>query len=295
MARNLVGAGYAVHGFDIAPAAIESARAEGVTPVGAPAMLAECCDLVLSMVWDDDALRSALFGPDGLLRSRRLPACTIDLSTTSVALASEAGQRLDERGAAFLDGAVIGGGVAAVKAARSPIVVGGERAEFDRWRPVLAHLGSCDYVGPLGSAKAVKLVNNLLVGVLTAANAEVLSLGSALGLDLAEMVEALCRGPAWSRVLESYMGRYLASGTYGEGLIGHDLMAKDMRLAAELAESLDCGAIYPRLGEQLYLTYGRTLGAAQPFPSAFEYYRDLTGTPSLPTVRSATQPRDGGE
>jgi 3-hydroxyisobutyrate dehydrogenase-like beta-hydroxyacid dehydrogenase len=273
MARNLAAAGHIVYGYDISAAALDAAAREGVTPLGKPAAIGQACDLVLTMVWDDAALRDVLFGPHGLLADSRIPSCTIDLSTTSVALAHEAGARFAARNAAFLDGAVIGGGVAAVKAARSPIVVGGDRASFDRWRAVLERLGTCDHVGPLGSAKALKLVNNLLVGVLTAANAEALSLGVSLGASLPDLVGALCRGPAWSHVLESYMGRYVETGTYGEGLIGHDLMAKDLRLAAELAESLECETAYPRLAQQLYLEFGRSLGAARAFPSAFEHYR----------------------
>jgi 3-hydroxyisobutyrate dehydrogenase-like beta-hydroxyacid dehydrogenase len=138
----------------------------------------------------------------------------------------------------------------------------------------------------------VKLANNLLVGVVTAANAEVLSLGLTMGLDLAELVAGLSHGPAWSRVLESYMGRFVETGEYGEGLIGHELMAKDLRLAAELAEALDCHVTYPRLGQQLYLAFGRELGPGRPFPSAFEYYRRATmKTGAAPTPRLETETR----
>lgn len=279
MARNLVAAGYTVHGYDISADAMVASAEDGVTPHADPAAVANTSGLVLTMVWDDAALRSALFGPRGLLEAARAPACTVDLSTTSVTVAKDAAAALQARGAMFLDGAVIGGGVAAVKAGRSPIVLAGDRAAFDRYVEVFRHLGTCDYVGELGSAKVVKIVNNLLVGVLTAANAEALSLGVSLGLDLAELVANLRAGPGSSRVLESYMGRYVERGDYGDGLIGHRLMAKDVRLAAELAESLDVPATYPRLSQQLYLAFGRELGMQRPFPSAFEYFRaKATGT-----------------
>jgi 3-hydroxyisobutyrate dehydrogenase-like beta-hydroxyacid dehydrogenase len=153
------------------------------------------------------------------------------------------------------------------------MVASGDRGEFERLRHVLSPLGHCDYVGPLGSAKTVKIINNFLVGIVTASNAEALSLGEALGLDLAELVGWLRDGPATSRVLESYMGRFVADGRYGDGLIGHPLMAKDLRLAAELAEALGCAMAFPRPGEQVYLDCGRRLGADAPFPSVFEHFR----------------------
>ncbi|MEO7135710.1 MAG: NAD(P)-dependent oxidoreductase, partial [Vicinamibacterales bacterium] len=271
--RNLVAAGYTVHGYDISADALAAAATDGVISRPDPAALADACDLVLTMVWDDASLRNALFGSRGLLEARRTADCTVDLSTTSVHVAREAASALEARGGAFLDGAVIGGGVAAVKAGRSPIVMGGDRAMFDRYVDVFRSLGTCVHVGALGSAKVVKIVNNLLVGVLTAANAEALSLGVSLGLNLKDLLATLRAGPGTSRVLESYMGSLVERGDYGEGLIGHRLMAKDLQLAAELAESLGLRATYPRLAQQMYLTFGRELGMQRPFPSAFDYFR----------------------
>jgi hypothetical protein len=51
-------------------------------------------------------------------------------------------------------------------------------------------------------------------------------------------------------------------------------MAKDVQLAAELAESLDCPVVFPRPVQQMYLSFGRALGADRPFPSAFEFFTD---------------------
>lgn len=272
-AQSLVTAGYPVHGYDIAPAAVEAARRIGVTNQPSPAAVGDRSELIITIVWDDAALRQVLFGADGIARASRPPQCVVDLGTTSVDIAVEAGTELAGRAVAFLDGAVIGGGVAAARAGRSPIVIAGNLDAFEHWRTVLAILGSCEYVGRQGYAKAVKLMNNLIVGIVTASNAEALSLGASMGLDAHEMVAAFTRGPAASHVLESYMGRYAESGRYGEGLIGHRLMAKDLRLAAELAESIACDAAFARVGEQQYLEFAREIGEDRPFPSCFEIYR----------------------
>jgi len=284
MARNLVAAGHEVRGFDIAPEKLAAATACGIAAAESAAGLAARCELLILMVWDDDALRDALFGPAGICSSRQLPQCVVDFSTTSVALAHEAAGVLRQRDCVFLDGAVIGGGAAAAQAATSPIVVAGDRATYDRYLPTFARLGRCDYVGAQGHAKVVKLINNLLVGVVTAANAEALSLGLALGVELPQLVDRMRASAGASRVLDSYMGRYVAEGRYPEGLIGHRLMAKDLRLAAELAESMDCAVTYPRFGEQMYATFGRVLGDDRPFPSAFEYFRRMSSV-------EATAPR----
>jgi len=282
MAQRLAAAGHAVCGYDISADASASAAREGIEPMADPAALAARCELVIAMVWDDHALRDIVNGARGIAASSRLPQCVVDLSTTSVAVAHEVGTTLSARGSAFLDGAVIGGGVAAVKAGKSPIVLAGDRMLFDRYLHAFSVLGNCSYVGALGAAKAIKIVNNLLVGVVTAANAEALSLGVALGLDLGQLVGWLRLALGGSRVLDSYMGRYVDEGGYGEGLIGHRLMAKDMQLAAELAESLDCPAVFPRPAREMYLAFGRSLGADRPFPSAFEFFRGNARDTSVP-------------
>jgi len=288
MARNLMAAGYAVSGCDISTATLDAAGREGVKLVPSPAALAGRCELILAMVWDDAALREVVFGNHGLLAAPGFAGCLVDVSTTSRAIALEIGAALAQRGAQFLDAAVIGGGVAAVKAARSPIVVSGDAQTAQRYRGVLQRLGTCDYVGELGNAKAVKLINNLLVGAITAANAEALSLASALGVDLRDMLRWLRDGIGGSRVLDSYYGGLVEQGRYPEGLIGHRLMAKDLQLAAELAESLDCPSVLPRLSQQMYLAFGRVLGADAPFPTALEYFQRTNAGPSR---RAAAAPR----
>lgn len=274
MAARIARAGHDVSGFDIDPARAQRAAGEGLRIVQALPELARESELVLSMVWDDAALRevAALVLPS-------LRGVFIDLSTTSVAVMREIAASAPEA-VTVLDGSVIGGGVPAAREGRSPMAIGGDKAAFERCRGVLEILGSCDHVGPLGAAKAAKIVNNHLVGVMTAANAEVLSLGVAAGLDLPLMVELLGEGPGGSHVMRSYMGSFVAHGRYGDGLIGHKLMAKDLSLACALAT--DTGACVPcaEVAQQMYFAFGRALGSDAPFPSAFDFHRRFNTQPA---------------
>ncbi|MBS0320779.1 MAG: NAD(P)-dependent oxidoreductase [Proteobacteria bacterium] len=277
MAVNLRRAGHAVTGFDVSAEAVASAAREGIATAVHPAAVSAASDVVLTMVWDDDALARVIFDAQtGLLASTALPRCTIDLSTTSVAVARRAGEAFASRGRAFMDGAVIGGGVAAIREGRSPLVVAGSAAAYADAMPVLAVIGRAEFVGPLGTAKAVKLINNLLVGVLTASNAEALSLGTSLGLAMSDMLAWLRDSDAGSNVLASYVGSRVERGRYPDGLIGHALMAKDLRLAAQLAEATGTAMSFPRFAEQAYLEFGRHRGATEPFPCAYEYFREAS-------------------
>lgn len=275
MARRLIAAGHKIHAFDIDPNAILSIESDHILPKDTPRAVAAGCDLIISIIWDDAALEETVFGESGILSEPGFSGCLVDLSTTSVEIARRVGAAFDDRGIRFLDGAVIGGGVPAAAAGRSPIVIAGDISTFQRVRPVLAELGECDHVGPQGAAKIVKVINNHIVGVMTAANAETLSLGVSSGLPVDTLFKVLSRGEASSIVLESYIGRYLAEGRYGEGLIGHDLMHKDITLACQLADSVGHPAPFATLAQQFYVACGQLLGGRAPFPTSFEYFRHL--------------------
>jgi len=55
------------------------------------------------------------------------------------------------------------------------------------------------------------------------------------------------------------------------------LMAKDLALAAELADEVGAPAHFARLARQLYLACSRHLGPNAQFPSAFDYFRAPAG------------------
>lgn len=272
-ARNLAVDGDRVLAYDIDPRALGAASGGPVEAANSIADLGRRCELVVTMVWDDVALRSVVLGDGGLLADSEFTGCIVDLSTTSLAIAREIGAACASRGAAFLDGAVIGGGVPAARAGSSPIVIAGDEPTFRRVSARLARLGACDYVGAQGNAKVAKIINNLLVGIVSAANAEALSLGVAAGAELADLVAWLGRSEGGSTVLASYMGRYLKDGTYGDGLIGHRLMAKDVGLACVLADEARFPSPLAELARQVYVTCGQTLGHEAAFPSTFDFFR----------------------
>lgn len=272
MTRNLAVAGDTVVCYDIDSRKAVAIGGPAISTADSVRRVAEQCELLVVMITDDAALRDVVFGESGIL-SASFSGCVVDLSTTSVALARECAPAVAAKGGVYLDGAVIGGGAPAAKAGKSPIVISGDKATFDRYSGKLARLGSCDFVGDTGNAKIVKIINNMLVGIITAANAEALSIGMAAGMDLKALVDGLENGSGGSVVLKSYMGRYAHEGVYGEGLIGHRLIAKDLTLACELGNTTASPVLYAEMARQLYVWSGGALGVDKMFPSVFELFR----------------------
>jgi 3-hydroxyisobutyrate dehydrogenase-like beta-hydroxyacid dehydrogenase len=113
-------------------------------------------------------------------------------------------------------------------------MIGGKAGDFARAQPLLEALSSAlRYVGEVGQAAKVKALVNMVMNSNTAALAEGLGLGAALGLDLAMLKEIFSQTGANSRVLQ----------TDGDDMIAreHDCYfsashaAKDSGIANQLA------------------------------------------------------------
>ena len=84
------------------------------------------------------------------------------------------------------------------------LMCGGKPEVFDRAKPILEKLSaSMRYVGPAGQAAQVKALVNMVMNINTAALAEGLGLGDALGLDLTMLREVLSQTGANSQVLKT--------------------------------------------------------------------------------------------
>ena len=84
------------------------------------------------------------------------------------------------------------------------LMLGGKPEVFERAKPILEKLSaSMRYVGPAGKAAEVKALVNMVMNINTAALAEGLGLGAALGLDLTMLREVFSQTGANSRVLQT--------------------------------------------------------------------------------------------
>jgi 3-hydroxyisobutyrate dehydrogenase len=143
-----------------------------------------------------------------------------------------------EHGVRVID-APVSGGVARARDGTLAIMAAGEDSALERCEPIFAHLGSHVFrCGPkVGSAHAVKALNNVLscVGVLAAA--EALAVGASFGLDPEVMLDIFNASTGRNNATENKFRQFVLSGTYASGF-GLDLMVKDLETAAELARTM---------------------------------------------------------
>lgn len=205
MARRLKDCGYAVTAvFDThTPAATALAAEIGARAVSRLAEVTAAADIIFTVVTDDAAQLAVFAGTGDSLLVGAGGKIFVNCATISPATHLEVERRARAVGAVTLEGCM----ASSIPQARNGtlyLMCGGDRAAFDRVKPVLEKLSSAlRYVGVTGQAAQVKALVNLVMNINTAGLAEGLGLGAALGLDLTMLREVFLQTGANSQVLKT--------------------------------------------------------------------------------------------
>ncbi len=241
MAANLARAGFAVTAWNRTPGRGSELADVGVDVVASPALAVQDAEFAVICVSDTPDVEAVLFGPDGVADGARSGTLVIDCSTIAPSGSWDFAARLAEREIRMIDAPVSGGSEGARNATLS-IFVGGDAADVEHARPVLAALGrTVTHVGPIGAGQAVKAVNQVILAATYVGVAEGIVLAIKAGLDVEQVVEALGGGAAQSWVLANRSGRML-DNDYPLGF-KVALHRKDLGIAMDLAERL--GVVLP--------------------------------------------------
>lgn len=205
MARRLkdcghtIAAVYDVHQPTAAAIAAELGAINATTLAGVTA----AADVILTVVTDDAAQRQ-VFAPDGdsLLVAAR-GKTFVNCATLSPKVHHEVAERTGHAGAAAIE-ACMASSIPQARNGTLYLMCAGDRGVFDRVQPILKNLSSTlRYIGHTGQAAQVKALVNMVMNINTAALAEGLGLGAALGLDLDMLRAVFAETGAASQVLKT--------------------------------------------------------------------------------------------
>lgn len=236
MATHTAGAGFEVRGVDIDPEARRRAGERGLDVSADLGAVGEA-DVVLSSLPDTEHVREVYLAPNGVFDRATAGVTCVDLSTIAPAASVEIAGEARARGVGFLDAPVSGTSLHAAQGSLA-IMVGGEAADLERVRPVLATFSaSIHHVGGNGDGLVLKLITNRLLAAHLIGIAEAIVSMEAADLDVSEGIEFL-RGSAVPLLLDYKAGPLAARDYTPQFTVG--LMRKDLRLADE---ALPPGAI----------------------------------------------------
>jgi 3-hydroxyisobutyrate dehydrogenase-like beta-hydroxyacid dehydrogenase len=235
IAQRLLDAGYDVVGWNRTKEKAQPLIDAGMGWADTPRELAAQVDALFTMLTNTAAIEATAGGDDGVLAGLRQGAVWADISTIAPDASVAMAERVRERGAFFLD-CPVSGSPATLAAGQMSVMVGGDRAAFDRIERVLHAIGpKVTYIGPNGQAILTKVAINLALVVSVTALAEGVALVEKAGVDREAVVDAVLKSVIASPVIE-YRAPLLVedSDVYADV----ELQQKDLVLAQELARRL---------------------------------------------------------
>ena len=251
MPLRLLDAGYRVTVWNRTPAKMAAALSKGAQAGTSAADVTRRSDVVQLCLTDTRAVEAVVFGPDGVAAGAAADKILIDHSTIAPDATRAMAARLrQETGMGWIDCPVSGGTMGAA-AGSLVMMAGGEAADIERVRPVLANLSRrfvC--MGPLGAGQATKMVNQVAVSCLYVVLAEMVTLARRCGVEAERLPEALEGGFADSRLLQVMGPRMIAADFRPIGQI--KTMIKDLDLLGDLAKATNTPLPLTALATQLY-------------------------------------------
>jgi 3-hydroxyisobutyrate dehydrogenase len=237
MAANLVEAGHAVKGFDLAKPLLDQARANGVVACSSLAEAVADVDAIITML---PAGKHVLSVWQELVATVPSGTLLIDCSTIDIDSARKAHELAAGKGCPSLD-APVSGGTGGAAAGTLTFMIGGEEQAFADAAPIFQAMGKkIIHCGGASAGQAAKICNNMILGISMIAVGEAFVLGEKLGLSHKALfdVASVSSGQCWS--LTTYcpvpgpVPTSPANNDYKPGFAGA-LMLKDLKLSQEAA------------------------------------------------------------
>ncbi len=238
MTLRLLERGWNVTVWNLEPERVPPLTAAGAVAAASPAEVARASDIVLLCVLHTKAVEACVFGPGGIAEAADRDRILVDHSTADPAQTREMAHRLRrETGMGWVDAPVSGGTVAAREGSMT-VMAGGDAADIDAVRPVMADLAAnFTHMGPAGAGQTAKMLNQAIVGTTYVLMAEVLAMAEAAGIDAARLPQCLAGGHADGTLLRQLYPRMAARDFEPPRAYARQLL-KDVHAVEEFAAGL---------------------------------------------------------
>lgn len=212
----------------------ELLREEGAVIADHPAEVLAAAECIMVMVTDAPAVRGVLLSAEA---RQHLPEKTIiQMSTISPAESRELAQEVTAAGGSYLEAPVLGS-IPEATAGTLIIMVGSTPEQFQRWLPLLQHLGPEPlHLGEVGSASATKLAMNQLIGSLTAAFASSLAFIMRQEVNVESFMQIVRSSALYAPTFDKKLQRMVEQNFVNPNFPTRHLL-KDIRLFVEAASA----------------------------------------------------------
>lgn len=278
MAKNILGAGISLKGYDIFEGSRVALAAAGGTVAESVSEAADGVDVFMLMVVNAAQAEDVLFG-DGKAVASLKPGATVMLCSTVAPSASKAlGERVIAEGFEYLD-APVSGGKAGADTGSLTLMCSGSEIAFEVAAPVLKAISKV--VHKLGTDPGLgatyKVVHQLAAGVHLAAAAELMALGAKAGCDPRKLYEIVTQSAGASWMMSDRVPHILDNDFSPRSMV--DIFIKDLGLVLQTGGENSVPLPLSAAAHQMFLAasgmgYGKLDDSA-----VVKAYETMTGKP----------------
>ncbi len=274
MVQNLVKAGYTVAVNDANPAAAADLTDERIQVVSSPAEVAKLATVIITMLPTSGIVEQVLKEKGGVFSAIQAGTTIIEMSSGDPVATQRLALEAQKNGAQLVD-APVSGGVTRAISGDLAIMFGGNEESFKQVEPILRPMGSSvTRTGGVGSAHAMKALNNLVSAGGFLIGVEAILLGKRFGLDPEMMVDVLNASTGMNNSTQKKFKQFVLSGKYNAGF-GLDLMVKDLGIALSL--DTEATARLSQLCFKIWSEAGESLGRGADHTEMAKYVSQQSG------------------
>jgi 3-hydroxyisobutyrate dehydrogenase-like beta-hydroxyacid dehydrogenase len=274
---RLLAAGHTVTGWNRTKEKAAALLKLGMLWAGTPREAARDSEVVFSIVIDSDAVKSVALGENGIIAGLRKDAVYLDMSTIAPDASRAVAAEFAKAGLTMLD-APISGTTLTLGQGKASLMVGGDKAAFERVQPVLLAIGpKVTYIGAQGLAVQLKVALNMTLVIEVIGFCEGIALAEKGGVPREVAVDAFLKSVVASPVL-NYRAPLILEGHISDATYGNvNLQQKDMLLALDLGRKMGVPVPLGAAANEM-LNACRGLGLDHhDFVTVYEVYRRLGG------------------
>lgn len=277
MAARLVQAGFNVCVVDAdAKKATEFAAQYGTRCATLENASSQPASIVVTMLPTSDIVEQVLF-ESGFLKHSSRDTLIVEMSSGVPAKTVQLAKRAADLGHRLID-APVSGGVKGAETGALAIMAGGDESDITQAEPILLAIGSSvTRTGAVGSAHAMKALNNLVSATGFLVGVEALLIGKKFGLDPNLMVDVLNASSGVNFSTQRKFKQFVLSGKFDAGF-GLDLMLKDIANALDLAHQTKCAVPMASACHQFWEGARNVLGPGQDHTAAARVSGMLAGS-----------------
>lgn len=231
MVKNLLDAGFEVTVHNRTKDKESQSIEAGASSANSPQELMESCDVVLTMLSNDAAVKEIFEGPAGLLNKEYPGKIIINMSTVSPATSRYLATNSSKREVAFVD-APVSGSVKPAQDGTLVILVGSTAESYQIVKPIFDVLGKISiHVGAAGVASSAKLAINYLLGLNLQGLAETIIFAENNGVSKEDMLTIINEGACGNGITKIKSASILEDSYPAAFALKH--LVKDLGLAKE--------------------------------------------------------------